>query len=225
MDISQFNINSLRQELGLVSQEPILFNTSILQNIRYGNLNATDEEIIEESKKACAFDFIQDLPEKFKTEVGTHLSGGQKQRIPVARAIIRNPKIWLLDEATSALDRNTEMLVLNALSNSLPDSSWVMIAQNLRTLRYCNRIIVIENGRIVENGTNEELLRDGKQYYNLWKMQEVFKPDKEERDLEVLQELIIERGEQIEQNIQTRREPGQKFMKRVIESPSKTSTG
>lgn len=173
-DISEVEIESLRSQISLVPQETILFSGTVLENIRYGNLKATDEEVFEAAKRANADIFIQNLPKKYHTEIGERgmqLSGGQRQRISIARAMLKNPRILLLDEATSALDTESENLVKEALDNLMKGRTTIVIAHRLSTILNANVIHVVENGRIVQSGSHEELLKQKGLYYKLYTMQ------------------------------------------------------
>ena len=169
-NLHDYNLKSLRQFIGLVAQEPILFAASIEENIRYGRLDATHHEIVEAAKLANAYDFIMELPNKFETEVGekgAQLSGGQKQRVAIARAILKNPRILLLDEATSALDSESEALVQEALDRLMAGRTSVVIAHRLSTIQNADRIYVLSKGHVVEYGTHQELLAKNQHYYQL----------------------------------------------------------
>lgn len=160
----------MRQNIGVVGQEPVLFDASIAENIRFGNQNATDQELKEAAIKANAHEFIKKLPSGYETivgERGAQLSGGQKQRIAIARALIRNPSILLLDEATSALDTNSEAKVQAALDNASKGCTTVIVAHRLSTIRGANKIVVVSKGKVVEEGTHQELYKLKKEYYNL----------------------------------------------------------
>ena len=160
--IAQLEPNWLRKQIGLVSQEPILISASIEENIRYGNLKATDQEVFQASREANAEEFIRRFPEGYKTlvgERGIQLSGGQKQRVAIARAILKNPKILVLDEATSALDSESEALVQEALQKLMKGRTTLVIAHRLATVREADLILVLENGRILESGQHEQLIQ------------------------------------------------------------------
>uniref|UniRef100_A0A0N5ASE1 Multidrug resistance protein 1 n=1 Tax=Syphacia muris TaxID=451379 RepID=A0A0N5ASE1_9BILA len=159
-DVKDLNINFLRNIVGVVQQEPVLFNGTIKENILLGNPKLTDEEIVDLCKMANAHDFIEKLNEGYDTRIGAggvHLSGGQKQRIAIARTVARNPKILLLDEATSALDAESESIVQQALSKASVGRTTIVIAHRLSTLRNVNRILVFKDGKVVETGTHKEL--------------------------------------------------------------------
>ena len=166
-----YNVKYLREHIGIVSQEPSLFNISIKENIRYGKWDATDEEIYEAAKKANIHDFIMSLPEGYDTLVGgvgtSQMSGGQKQRIAITRAMIRNPKILLLDEATSALDTESELIVQEALEEAAQGRTTITIAHRLSTIKNADIIVVMKEGRIVEIGNHEELLSKKGEYYEM----------------------------------------------------------
>ncbi|MDD5697081.1 MAG: ABC transporter ATP-binding protein [Victivallaceae bacterium] len=181
IDVRDLSIKSLRRHIGIVTQDPILFNETIAENIAYGSPEATPAEIEEAAKKANAHKFIVDgrHPEGYNTEVGekgSKLSGGEKQRIAIARAVLRNPPILILDEATSALDTVTERIVQEALNHAMQNRTVFAIAHRLSTIRNANLIIVLDNGKIVERGTHEELLAAGGIYKKLFKTQ--FQPHK-----------------------------------------------
>ena len=163
VDIIKFRLSWLRQQMGLVSQEPVLFNESIRANILYGNDgNATEEEIDAATKAANAYNFICSLPDGYDTSVGERgiqLSGGQKQRIAIARAILKNPKILLLDEATSALDAESERVVQDALDRVMVNRTTVVVAHRLSTIKGADAIAVVKNGVIVEKGRHEILMK------------------------------------------------------------------
>lgn len=166
----------LRKHMAIVPQEVILFAGSIRENILFGNPDATDDQIIEAAKKANAWEFISGFPEGLETEVGDRgiqLSGGQKQRIAIARAIIKDPTILILDEATSALDSASEKLVQEALDNLMQGRTSFVIAHRLSTIRNADKILVVQNGKIVESGNHEELVRLGGAYSRLVSMQNV----------------------------------------------------
>jgi len=174
IDIRKASIASLRDQMAIVTQEPILFNDTVRNNIAYGNLNASDEEIQRAAKSAYAYDFIQGFPDQFDTnigELGARLSGGEKQRICIARALLKDAPILILDEATSALDAESEMLVQKALENLMKGRTTFVIAHRLSTIEYANRIIVIVNGRIVEEGRQEELIARQGEFFKLYQMQ------------------------------------------------------
>ncbi|NWI52551.1 MDR1 protein, partial [Calyptomena viridis] len=169
-DIRTLNIKWLRENIGIVSQEPVLFATTIAENIRYGREDISDAEIERAAKEANAFDFISRLPHKFNTMVGergAQLSGGQKQRIAIARALARNPKILLLDEATSALDTQSESIVQAALDKARAGRTTIVIAHRLSTIRTADTIAGFEKGIIVEQGTHRELMWQKGVYYSL----------------------------------------------------------
>ncbi|XP_037379374.1 bile salt export pump isoform X2 [Talpa occidentalis] len=173
-DIRSLNIQWLRAQIGIVEQEPVLFSTTITENIRYGREDATTEDIIRAAKAANAYNFIMDLPQKFDTLVGEgggHMSGGQKQRIAIARALVRNPKILLLDMATSALDNESEAMVQGALSKIQHDHTIISVAHRLSTVRAADIIIGFEHGTAVERGTHEELLKRKGVYFTLVTLQ------------------------------------------------------
>uniref|UniRef100_H2ZPT1 Bile salt export pump n=1 Tax=Ciona savignyi TaxID=51511 RepID=H2ZPT1_CIOSA len=174
-DVSKLNVRKLREVIGVVAQEPILFATSIAENIRWGREGVTNEEIEEAARQANAYNFIMNLPEKFQTLVGERggqMSGGQKQRIAIARAIVRNPKVLLLDEATSALDTKSESVVQQALEKASAGRTTVVVAHRLSTIRSADKIFAFHEGQIMEEGSHEELLliKDGV-YSNLINMQ------------------------------------------------------
>lgn len=159
-DIKKLNLKSLRLKIGLVQQEPALFATTIYENILYGKENATETEIIEAAKAANAHNFISSLPDAYQTMVGergVQLSGGQKQRIAIARAVLKNPSLLLLDEATSALDAESEIIVQEALERLMCGRTTVVVAHRLSTIRNVDSIAVIQDGRIVEQGSHQEL--------------------------------------------------------------------
>ena len=173
-DLREYDLRSLRQAMGIVSQDTFLFNTSVRDNIAYGWESARDNEIIEAAKRANAYEFILDLPQGFATEIGERgvmLSGGQRQRIAIARALLRNPDILILDEATSALDTVSERLVQQAIDELCRDRTTIVIAHRLSTIQKADQIAVLEKGQVVEIGTHEELLKKGGNYNRLYTMQ------------------------------------------------------
>ena len=173
-DLRDFDTGDFRQQVGMVSQDTFLFNTTIAENIRYGRPDASDEEVRAAAIQANAMEFIEQFPEGFAHKVGERgnlLSGGQKQRIAIARAILRNPPILILDEATSALDTVTERLVQDALNNVMKDRTVIAIAHRLSTIQKANEILVMDQGKIIERGTHESLLAANGAYAKLHQMQ------------------------------------------------------
>ncbi len=174
VDIRDIAIKTLRNRIAIVTQEPILFNDTIFNNIAYGNRKASLKEIEEAARAAYAYNFIQALPDKYETligELGSRLSGGEKQRLCIARAILKNAPILILDEATSSLDSESELLVQKALENLMQGRTTLIIAHRLSTIGYAHRIVVIVNGKIVEEGAHEDLLRRQGEYAKLYRMQ------------------------------------------------------
>jgi len=173
-EIQELNVRSLRNCIGLVGQEPVLFNGTIAENIAYGKPGATQEEIEEAAKESNAHNFITKFPEGYKTDVGekgSKLSGGQKQRIAIARALIKKPSLLLFDEATSALDNKSERVVQKALEKVSKGITTIVIAHRLSTIRDCDNIFVLEKGVVAQSGTHEELMKKGGIYCDLVKLQ------------------------------------------------------
>jgi len=169
-DLRELNASWLRLQIGVVEQEPMLFSTTIADNIRYGDPDATDEEVEAAAKAANAHDFIRRFPEGYRTEVGergVQLSGGQKQRVAIARAVLKDPRLLILDEATSALDTESEALVKEALERLMKDRTTLVIAHRLSTVKDAHRVVVIADGQIVQQGTHQELLEQEGIYLRL----------------------------------------------------------
>ncbi|MGB0167539.1 MAG: ABC transporter ATP-binding protein, partial [Luteibaculum sp.] len=174
--IHDYKLYELRRLFGIVTQDAILFNDTVANNIAVGNPHATREEIIEAAKIANAHDFIMSFAKGYDYVVGdsgTKLSGGQKQRLSIARAVLKNPPILLLDEATSALDTESEKLVQDALNKLMKDRTSIVIAHRLSTINQANRIIVMHEGQIAEEGSHDELLAKRGKYYNLHTLQQL----------------------------------------------------
>jgi len=175
-DLKDIRKHDLREFIGIVTQQSILFNDSIYNNIAFGLENASDEDVIQAAKVANAHDFIIDFPKGYDTmigDMGNNLSGGQRQRISIARAILRNSPILILDEATSSLDTESERLVRDALEKLLKDRTSIIIAHRLSTIQHADIIIVIENGKILEQGSHEDLMNtEGGLYQRLQGMQQ-----------------------------------------------------
>ena len=173
-DIRDVTLTSLRDSMGYVGQENFLFDGSVRDNIRYGCFGASDEEIIAAAKQAEAHEFITRLSDGYDTDIGergSKLSGGQRQRVAIARTILQSPQIMIFDEATSAVDTETEMLIQRSIDDLAADRTTFVIAHRLSTVRDADRILVIEDGRIVERGTHDELIDEDGLYANLWRVQ------------------------------------------------------
>jgi len=173
-NINDINLNSLRKEISLVSQDVILFDDTIKANILYGNVFASNEEIIKACKFAAAQDFVEKLPNKYETVIGENgikLSGGQKQRLSIARAILKNSSIILLDEATSSLDSESESVIQHAIENLTKNKTTIIIAHRLSTVMNCDKILVFENGQIIEEGKHEFLVNNSSTYKKLYEKQ------------------------------------------------------
>lgn len=175
-NIKDYSLNSLRQQISIVTQEPILFNDTIAANIALGKPDATEAEIIEAAKIANAYDFISNKEDGFNTIIGdrgSKLSGGERQRLTIARAVLKNPPILILDEATSALDTESEKLVQDAINNMMQNRTSIVIAHRLSTIRHADEIIVLQKGNIVERGNHDALIAENGYYRKLIEMQEV----------------------------------------------------
>ena len=176
LPLTAYQTDSVRQQMGIVTQESILFNDTIYNNIVFGKPDATEEEVIRAAKIANAHRFITEAPEQYQTRVGdrgTKLSGGQRQRLSIARAVLKNPPILILDEATSALDSESEKLVQEALTNLMKNRTSIVIAHRLSTIQHADEIVVIQQGEIIERGTHETLVEQGGLYGKLTEMQTV----------------------------------------------------
>ncbi|WP_135449446.1 ABC transporter ATP-binding protein [Planococcus citreus] len=175
-DLKDVTIHSLRDQIGLVLQDSILFSESVKENILMGKPDATDEEVIAAAKAANAHEFIENLPEGYDTKVGERgvkLSGGQKQRIAISRVFLKDPAILILDEATSALDLESEALIQDSLERLAHDRTTLMVAHRLSTITHADQILVIDNGQLAEQGTHEELLQKRGVYYKLFQVQNI----------------------------------------------------
>ena len=167
IDISKVTLHSLRTQMGIMMQDSFIFAGTIMDNIRYGNRSATDEEVIRAAKTVCAHDFIMEMENGYETEVnerGSRLSAGQRQLISFARALLADPKILILDEATSSIDTETELLLQKGLNELLKGRTSFIIAHRLSTIKDADLILVMDNGRIIEQGTHEQLVAAGGYY-------------------------------------------------------------
>jgi subfamily B ATP-binding cassette protein MsbA len=174
IDVRNVTMDSLRNQIGIVTQQTILFNDTVRNNIAYGDINKSDGEIIAAAKAANAYDFIMKMDQGFDTligEQGARLSGGERQRLCIARALLKNAPILILDEATSSLDSEAELEVQKALENLMAGRTTLVIAHRLSTIQNADRIVVISNGRIVEEGRHDELLECDGEYCRLYDMQ------------------------------------------------------
>ncbi|XP_053571698.1 ATP-dependent translocase ABCB1-like [Bombina bombina] len=242
-DLRTLNVKWLRENIGVVSQEPVLFGTTISENIRYGREDVTDEEIEQASKEANAFDFISKLPDQFNTMVGergAQLSGGQKQRIAIARALVRNPKILLLDEATSALDTQSEAIVQAALDKARTGRTTIVVAHRLSTIRTADVIAGVQDGILAEEGSHDELMNKQGIYYSLVMQQNCDQDHKRKEEEETEDYLFnqtteekvldyeVQDFQEIESSFQDSNCPGTKkresFRKRSMTSESKRSS-
>jgi ATP-binding cassette subfamily B protein len=172
--VRQVTARSLREQIAIVLQDTFMFSTSVMENIRFGRPDATDEEVIEAAKISRADSFIERLPDKYQTvlgERGSGLSQGQRQLLAIARAALSNPRILILDEATSSVDTRTERLIQQALENLLKGRTSFVIAHRLSTIRNADMLLVVDQGEIVERGRHEELLARRGFYYNLYMSQ------------------------------------------------------
>lgn len=179
-DVRKYSVEALRNAVAMVLQKNVLFSGTINDNIRWGNKNATDEEIVNVCKLACADEFISSFPDKYNTYIeqgGTNVSGGQKQRLCIARALLKNAKILILDDSTSAVDTKTDSLIQNSFKTELPDTTKIIIAQRISSVRDADRIIVMDDGKIDSIGTHEELLQKSTIY------REVFNSQNRESDI------------------------------------------
>ncbi|KAF0900373.1 hypothetical protein E2562_031571 [Oryza meyeriana var. granulata] len=177
-NIKELDLKSLRRSIGSVSQEPSLFSGTIMDNLRIGKMDGTDEELVETAKAANVHSFVSKLPNQYSTEVGergVQLSGGQKQRIAIARAMLKDPPILLLDEATSALDSESEKLVQEALDGAMQGRTVILIAHRMSTIINADKIVVVENGKVAQSGTHEELLEKSPFYSSVCSMQNLEK--------------------------------------------------
>lgn len=184
-DVRDVTMQSLREQVGIVPQETVLFNGSVYDNILYGRLDATKEEIIEAAKAANAHNFIMELPEGYETKLGDrglNISGGQRQRLAIARAILKNPEILILDEATSALDTESERVVQEALDRLMVGRTSFVIAHRLSTIKNADKILVLDKGELVEEGNHEELLAANGLYAHLYEIQ--YSNNKEDSEAE-----------------------------------------
>lgn len=176
VDIRDYDVRSLREQIGMVLQETILFSDSVKENIMMGNPEASQSEMIQAAKAANAHDFIMELPQQYDTPIGERgvkLSGGQKQRLALARLFLKNPPVLILDEATSALDLESEKMIQDAFELLAKNKTTFIVAHRLATITHADRIVVIENGRIVEAGTHEQLMEARGSYYRLYQIQEL----------------------------------------------------
>lgn len=161
VDVRRYDINTLRNSVAMVLQKNELFSGTIKENLRWGNENATDEEIMEACRLACADDFIQSFPDKYDTHIeqgGTNVSGGQKQRLCIARALLKKPKVLILDDSTSAVDTKTDAIIRRSFAEYIPETTKIIIAQRVSSVMHADQIIVLDDGKIVAVGKHNELL-------------------------------------------------------------------
>ena len=181
-NINSVTQRSLRDNIGIVPQDTVLFNDTIDHNIRYARLDASDEQIQQAAKHANIHDFVIGLPDGYQTVVGERglkLSGGEKQRIAIARVILKNPRILVFDEATSSLDSQSEQMILESLKEVAEKHTTLVIAHRLSTIIDADDIVVLDKGRVVEQGTHQELLEREGMYAHLWKLQQEEEKEKE----------------------------------------------
>ena len=182
-DVRSYDLETLRNEVAVVLQKNVLFSGSILENLRWGDKNASEEECIRACKLACADEFIQKMPEKYETHIeqgGANVSGGQKQRLCIARALLKKPKILILDDSTSAVDTATDARIRKAFAEEIPDTTKLIIAQRISSIQSADRIIVMENGTVHGFGTHEELMASDEIYRDVYESQMSGKGDFDE---------------------------------------------
>lgn len=174
-DVKNYDLEILRENVAMVLQKNTLFSGSIKENLRWGNENATDEEIEEVCKLACADGFIQEFENKYDTHIeqgGTNVSGGQKQRLCIARALLKKPKILILDDSTSAVDTKTDALIREAFKNKIPNTTKIIIAQRISSIQHADKIVVMDEGKIDAIGTHQELLQNNEIYSDIYRLQQ-----------------------------------------------------
>ena len=173
-NVKDYDLKALRDSVSMVLQKNVLFSGTITENLRWGNENATDEEIIEAARLAQADEFIQGFPDKYETFIeqgGANVSGGQKQRLCIARALLKKPKILILDDSTSAVDTKTDSQIQKAFSQKIPDTTKIIIAQRISSVENADKIIVMNNGMIDGFGTHSELLENNEIYREVYESQ------------------------------------------------------
>ena len=174
IDVRDYDLETLRNEVSVVLQKNVLFSGTILENLRWGDENATEEECIRACRLACADEFIEKMPEKYNTYIeqgGSNVSGGQKQRLCIARALLKKPKVLILDDSTSAVDTATDAKIRKAFATEIPGTTKIIIAHRISAVCHADEIIYLQDGRIAERGTHEELLAKKGLYYDTYMAQ------------------------------------------------------